>query len=60
MNLEPVIQNEIRKRKTSIIYQLIYMTSRKIVLMNYLQGRNGDADVEKELVDTQWGKKKVR
>ena len=36
------------------------MTSRKIVLMNYLQGRNGDADVEKELVDTQWGKKKVR
>ena len=25
----------------------------------YLQGKNRDADIEKELVDTQWGKEKV-
>ena len=29
MNLEPVIQNEVRKRKTNIIYYYIYVESRK-------------------------------
>jgi len=29
MNLEPVIQNEVRKRKTNIIYNYIYVESRK-------------------------------
>ena len=33
MNLEPIIQSEIRKRKTNIIHQHIYMESRKIVLL---------------------------
>lgn len=28
------------------------MKSRKIVLMNYFQGKDGDEDVENELVDT--------
>ena len=29
------------------------MESRKIVLMSYFQGRNGDADIENRLVDTE-------
>ena len=29
MNLEPDIQNEVRKRKTNIIYYYIYVESRK-------------------------------
>ena len=33
------------------------MESRKMVLMNYLQGRNRDADAEKELVDTVGGRR---
>jgi len=33
MNLEPVIQSEVRKRKTSIVYQHMYMESRNMVLM---------------------------
>ena len=28
------------------------MEARKMVLMNYLQGNNGDADIEKTLADT--------
>ena len=28
------------------------MESRKVVLMNYLQGRNGNGDIEEGLVDT--------
>ena len=35
MNLEPIIQSEVsQKKKTNIIY----MQSRKIVLINYFQG----------------------
>ena len=33
MNLEPIIQSEVTKRKTNIIYNYIYMESRKMVLM---------------------------
>ena len=32
--------------------QCIYVESRKMVLMNLLEGRNRDADVVKRLVDT--------
>ena len=39
MNLESLIQNEVRKIKTSIIYQHIHMESRKIVLLNLVQNR---------------------
>ena len=31
MDLESVIQKVVRKRKTSIIYELMYMESRKMV-----------------------------
>ena len=34
MNTESVIQSEVRKRKTNIIYIRIHKESRKIVLMN--------------------------
>ena len=39
MNLEPIIQSEIRKRKTNIIHQHIYMESRKMLLMNLFAGQ---------------------
>ena len=39
MNLEPIIQSEIRKRKTNIIHQHIYMESRKMVLKNLFTGQ---------------------
>ena len=31
------------------------MESRKMVLMNYLQGRDRDTDIENEHVDMGWG-----
>ena len=39
MNLEPVIQSEVRKRNTNTIYQHICMESRKMVLMNPFAGQ---------------------
>ena len=33
MNLESIIQSEVRKRKINIIYQCIYMKSRKMGLV---------------------------
>ena len=48
---------KVRKRKTNPVYKCICMESRKMVLMNYLQGRNRDADAEKELVDTVGGRR---
>ena len=40
MNLEPIIQSEVsRKRKTNIIYSHIYVDSRKMVLMNLFAGQ---------------------
>ena len=38
MNLEPIIQSEVTKRKTNIIYNYIYMESRKMVLMKLFCG----------------------
>ena len=34
MELKPVIQSEVRRRKTNTVYECIYMKSRKTVLMN--------------------------
>ena len=39
MNLEPVIQSEVRKRKINIVYQCMYMESRKMVPMNLFAGQ---------------------
>ena len=38
MDLESVVQNEVRKRKTNIIYQCTYVETRKMVLMNLFAG----------------------
>ena len=39
-NLEPIMQNEaVRKRKANIVYQCIYMESKKVVLMNLFAGK---------------------
>ena len=45
MNLEPVIQREVRKKKC------MYIESRKMVLMNLIADRNRGADVENGLVE---------
>ena len=46
MNLESVIQSEVSQKEKSKyrILTYIYMESRKIVLMNYLQGRKRDTE----------------
>ena len=59
MNLESVIQSEVsQKEKKNIVYQHIYMESRKMAVMNLqrrlmnLEGSNGDADIDNRLMDT--------
>ena len=50
MTLEPVIQSEVsQKEKKKYIYVYIWNLE-KWYWWTYLQGRNGDADVENELV----------
>ena len=53
-NLEPIIQSAVSQRKTSYI-NILYMESRKIVLVNLLQGSSGD--MENRAVDV--GKKRL-
>ena len=38
MGLETVIQSEVRKRKTNIVYYRIYVEPRKMVQMNRFAG----------------------
>ena len=46
---------QVRRRKNIyIVYSCMYMESREKYWWAYLQGRNGDADVENGLVDTVW------
>ena len=40
MNLEPIIQSEVsQKKKDNIVFQCIYMETRKMVLKNFLTGQ---------------------
>ena len=48
MDLQSVIQSEVRKRKTYIVY--LGMESRKIILMN-LFARQEETDIENRCVD---------
>ena len=53
MDLESIIQSEVsQKEKTNIVYEGIYVESRKWYSWAYLQGSNRDADAEKGHVDT--------
>ena len=59
MDLESVIQSEVRKRKsTYLILMHIHMESRKMVEMNLFEGRNRGAEVGNRLVE-QGGKESV-
>ena len=49
---------KVRKRKINIVFYHIYIESRKMVLKTYLQGSNGDADIENRFVETR-GKERV-
>ena len=57
MDLELIIQSEVRKRKTNIIYKCIYMESRRWYCQTYLQSSSGDADTENRLTDKGEGRK---
>ena len=52
VNLEPIIQSGVSQKETEISYINTCMESRKMVLMNYLQGSNGDSYIANRLVDT--------
>ena len=53
MNLEPIIQSEVSQKQKD---KYIYTESRRI----YLQGRNGETDIENRLMDMGRGEKRVR
>ena len=56
MNLESVIQSEVSQKEKSKYHILnIYMESRKMVQMKYLQGRNRDTDTENSHMDMVMG-----
>ena len=56
MNLESVIQSEVSQKEKNKYYILnIYMESRKMVQMKYLQGRNRDTDTENSHMDMVMG-----
>ena len=46
-----------RKRKISIIFEHIYMESRKMVLRNLFTGSNGETDIENRLMDMGEGRR---
>ena len=46
MDLESVMQTQVSEKDKNIIYECIYMKSRKMARKNYLQGRNREAYVE--------------
>ena len=50
----------VRKRKINIVSQCIYTESRKMVLKIYLQGNNGETDIENRLMDMGSGEDRVR
>jgi len=52
MNLEPITQSELRKRKINIVYQHICMDSRKMVLMILHAGSKGGTDIKNRLLDS--------
>jgi len=53
MNLEPIIQSEVsQKEKYKYRILMIYMKSKKMVLMNLFQGSNGETDIENRLIGT--------
>ena len=54
MNLEPIIQSEVsQKEKYKYRILMIYMKSKKMVLMNLFQGSNGETDIENRLIGTE-------
>ena len=49
---ESVIQNEVSQKEKNVICEGIYVESRSMVQMTYLQGRTRDEDIENRHVDT--------
>ena len=57
MNLEPIMQNEVsQKNEKQILYINAYIWNlERWYLWTYLQGSNGDTDIDSRLVDTGGG-----
>ena len=53
MNLEPTVQSEVSQKDKYCILTYIWDLE-KWYQWTYLQGSNGNADIEKGLVDTVW------
>ena len=52
MKLEPVIQREVRKKKTNTVYKCIYMELRKRVTTIYMLGSKRHTDIRNRLLDS--------
>ena len=61
-NLEPIIQSEViqKEKDKHHIIRHIYGIKKKMVLIIYLQGNNGETDIENRLMDMGRGEKRVR
>ena len=61
-NLEPIIQSEViqKEKDKHHIIRHIYGIKKKMVLIIYLQGNNGEIDLENRFTDMGTGKEKVR
>ena len=62
MNLEPIIQSEVRWKEKDKYYILthIYLDSRKMVLKNLILGSSGETDIENRLMDMGKGEERMR
>ena len=59
MNLEPIIQSEVSQKEKSYINTYIWNLE-KWYWRIYLQGSNGETDIENRFVDVGRGKERVR
>ena len=62
MNLEPIIQNEVSQKEKDkyCISMHIYRILERWYQRVYLQGNNGETDIENRLMDTGRGEKRVK
>ena len=59
MSLEPIVRSEVSQRKTNIVYEHIYMESRKMVLMNLFAGQQWRWRYKEQTCGHSGGKERV-
>ena len=63
MNLEPIIQSEVSQKEKDKYRILMHIYKINLLYLQgriYLQGSNGEADIENRLMDTGRGEERVR